>query len=239
MSSENENNEQFEHSEKNDLNTNEWMKRDWNVRAEKDAMHYIATGHDKQEFWEYGKIIREKMLGNVPFSYGSKIFVNKDLKKMKVLEIGCGTGRVVISMSELFGEAVGVDISKKMIEMAKKYAKDIPNCKFFENNGSDLSIFPNNYFDFCFSFIVFQHIPEKEIVKNYMHEVSRVLKSEGIFRFQVHGDTEWKPSQLNPWYGAHFTSDEMYKIAKENEFEILEEINPNEQYYLLTFKSLK
>jgi len=47
--------------------------------------------------------------------------------------------------------------------------------------------FEDNVFDFCFSCIVFQHIPDKQITFGYIREVGRVLKPQGVFRFQVNG----------------------------------------------------
>ena len=131
---------------------------------------------------------RDKILGVSTKRY-QQIFKNGNPKKMKVLEIGCGMGRMLIPMSEIFGEAIGVDISENMIEAAKKHMKNISNCKVFKTNGSDLSIIEDDSIDFCYSIIVFQHIPEKEIVRNYIHEVSRVLKPENKFDnpFSVNG----------------------------------------------------
>ena len=41
--------------------------------------------------------------------------------------------------------------------------------------------------DFAFSYIVFQHIPSREIVENYMREVNRLLRPGALFKFQVQG----------------------------------------------------
>ncbi len=41
------------------------------------------------------------------------------------------------------------------------------------------------FFDFCFSFIVFHHIPRLDIVANYIREIDRILKPGGLFMFQV------------------------------------------------------
>ena len=158
---------------------------------------------------------------------------------MRILEIGCGIGRLLIPMSKIFGQVVGVDVSPEMIHKGEKYVENIQNCKIFENNGIDLSEFSDNYFDFCFSFIVFQHIPEKKIVEKYISEVSRVLKSECLFRFQVRGTITSKPDQITTWDGVQFTSNEIHKIAEINGFEIVEEGNDKEEYYWLTFKSKK
>jgi len=228
------------HTKRGNLSFEEWMKKDWNERAEIDAMYFVKTKFQQMEkdFWDSKKNRDENIL-NIKKQRYEQILNKKNPKKMRILEIGCGIGRVLISMSEIFGETIGVDVSEKMIEIAKKYIKEIPNCKVFENNGRDLSMFPENYFDFCYSLIVFQHIPSKEIVVNYIKEVSRVLKPECVFRFQIMGSPKKKPNLINTWTGALFTSQEIHKIAKENKFKILEETGEQGQYYWLTFKSVK
>jgi len=158
---------------------------------------------------------------------------------MKILEIGCGIGRILIPMSKIFGETVGIDISSEMVQLGQKHITNIPNCKILESNGIDLSLFPDNHFDFCYSFIVFQHIPEKQIVEQYIKEVSRILKPDCLFRFQVRGTISTKPKEITTWDGVQFNSEEIHEIAKKNNFEIIEEGNDTEEYYMLTFQSKK
>ena len=43
-------------------------------------------------------------------------------------------------------------------------------------------------FDFTFSFVVFQHIPSKAMIENYVRETARVLRPGGLFKFQLQGD---------------------------------------------------
>jgi len=225
---------------KDNQNLNERMKRDWDARAEEDTKHFInnTPGQTEEEFWQSGRENCDQILGIDSTRY-NKIFDKKDPKKMKALEIGCGIGRILIPMSEKFGEVIGVDVSEKMIEIAKKYLKDISNCKVFITSGSDLSVLNDNSIDFCYSYIVFQHIPEKEIIINYVKEVYRVLKPGCLFRFQVFGDTRWKPENTDTWNGVHFKSEEIHKIAQDYKFEIIEEKNQRKQNYWITFKSIK
>lgn len=227
------------YTKKKNLSTEKWMEQDWDERAKKDAKYFVRTeyGQSEEEFWKSGEESCKQIIG-INSRY-QQIIGTRNPKDMRVLEIGCGVGRVLIPMSKVFGEVIGVDVSEKMIEFSKEYLHDVPNCKVFKNNGSDLSMFPDNHFDFCFSYIVFQHIPDKNIVVNYIREVSRVLKSSSLFRFQVFGETGWKPSKYNTWMGVHFTQEEIQKIAKENKFEIIEESGQSSQYYWLTFKSIK
>lgn len=228
------------HTKQGNQNVIEWMKKDWDERANVDAMYFVRTQFNQTEndFWDGQKPRDNEILGGETSKF-NQIIQSKDPKKMKVLEIGCGIGRVLVSMAEIFGEVVGVDISSKMVNIARKYLKNYPNCKVYENSGSDLSLFPENYFDCCYSLLTFQHIPQKEIVSNYIKEVARVLKPTCIFRFQVHGDAKNKPKKLDTWNGVRFTSQEIHKMAEENNFEILEEKDQNDQYYWLTFKSRK
>ena len=205
-----------------------------------DPLLAIATGHSQSEddFWKSGVDECKNVLG-IEGDLFSTIIKNKEPSKMKILEIGCGIGRILIPMSKIFGEAIGVDVSSEMVQLGQKHIANLPNCKILENNGVDLSLFTDNYFDFCCSYIVFQHIPEKKIVEQYISEVSRVLKSKGLFRFQVRGSIGTKPKKITTWDGVQFNSEEMHKIAEKNNFQIIEESDFKQEYYWLTFQSKK
>ena len=216
------------------------MKKEWNERTKMNPLFVIATDHSETEedFWNSGIDECNDILGINTERY-QKIIENKDTSSMNVLEIGCGIGRILIPMRKIFGNVTGIDISSEMVQLGQKYVSDIPNCSIVENNGTDLAEFSDNSFDFCYSFIVFQHIPEKQIVENYIKEVSRILKPSCLFRFQVRGIISTKPNEITTWDGVQFTSDEIHEIAKDHNFEIIEEGNDGEEYYWLTFKSKK
>ena len=213
------------------------MKKEWNERTKMNPLFVIATDHSETEedFWNSGIGECNDILGIDTIRF-QKIIENKEPSKMNILEIGCGIGRILIPMRKIFGNVTGIDISSEMVLLGQKYVSDIPNCSIVENNGVDLSEFSDNSFDFCYSFIVFQHIPEKQIVENYIKEVLRILKPSCLFRFQVRGTISTKPTEITTWDGVQFTSDEIHKIAKDNNFEIIEEGNYKEEYYWLTFR---
>ena len=214
------------------------MKKEWNERTKMNPLFVIATDHSESEddFWNSGIGECNDILGINTERY-QKIIENKETLKMNILEIGCGIGRILIPMRKFFGNVTGIDISSEMVLLGQKYVSDIPNCSIVENNGVDLSEFSDNTFDFCYSFIVFQHIPEKKIVERYISEVSRVLKSDCLFRFQVRGTISTKPNEITTWDGVQFTSNEIHKIAEENNFEIIEEGDDKTEYYWITLKS--
>jgi len=226
----------------------EWMRNDWELRAKKSPFYFIRTvkNQSEEEFWKSGYADRNSILE----SKSIKEKLGKKLDNLKVLEIGCGIGRILIPMSEKFQESMGIDISQEMVNIGKQKTKNYPNCKILLNNGMDLSGLSSNYFDFCYSFIVFQHIPKKLIVKNYIKEVARVLKPNSCFRFQVRGIHLVDPIKLrllekigekelicseDTWLGVQFSSQEMQEIAEEFSFEIIEESGEDTEYYWLTF----
>lgn len=99
----------------------------------------------------------------------------------RVLDLGCGNGR----LSELFRdkniEYIGVDNSEKLIEIAKaKY----PEAKFQVASALNLP-FPDDYFDKIFSIAVLHHIPSDELRQEFIKEAKRVLKPGGILIITV------------------------------------------------------
>jgi len=224
----------------NEISISDRMKKDWNERTKFDLLFVIAYGNLKNEnkFWKSGEYDCNNILG-IDSSRYPKIIHNNKPENMKILEIGCGIGRILIPMSKIFGDVVGIDVSSEMVSLSQKYIANIENCTILENDGTDLALFSDNCFDFCYSFIVFQHIPDKNIIKNYIQEVSRILKPGCLFRFQIRGIIDSKPKEITTWDGVQFNSDEIHEIAQNNDFEIIEEGNDKDEYYWLTFKSAK
>src|SRR5438067_2148996 len=142
------------------------MRRDWERRARENARHYVVTGQHQwtdEEFFQSGQItLEEEVLNDL-----TNICQGKDPKEMKVLEIGCGAGRVTRAFAGFFGEVYAVDISREMVRQAREAVAGFPNAHVFRNNGQDLSALNGGWrgrlgisakpqIDFAFSFMVFQ-----------------------------------------------------------------------------------
>ncbi|MEI8343732.1 MAG: methyltransferase domain-containing protein [Candidatus Moraniibacteriota bacterium] len=86
-----------------------------------------------------------------------------------VLDFGCGNGRLLELLAEKSVQYYGVDVSQKLIELAKqKY----PENTFSKINPSETRLeFEDNYFNAIFSIAVFHHFPSKK----YRQEVAREL----------------------------------------------------------------
>ena len=210
------------------------MREDWNRRAEKDFRYYTAYSRTEQEFEESGRVhVDDFVTKDLELISGGK-----EPKKMRTLEIGCGAGRMTGYLGELFGEVHGVDISDEMIRKGKNSLKWMSNVHLYQNNGVDLSMFPDNYFDFAFSYIVFQHIPEKEVIISYIKEAYRVLKPNSLFKFQVQGylGEEFLRAKKDTWLGVSFSERKIEEIARTLSFKVRNMKGQGTQYFWITLK---
>jgi ubiquinone/menaquinone biosynthesis C-methylase UbiE len=165
----------------------------------------------------------------------TNICQGKDPKQMKVLEIGCGAGRVTRALADVFGEVHGVDVSGKMIRLARRALADRPNVHFYKNNGMDLSVVPEIQFDFAFSIIVFQHIPSLQVIENYFREVHRLLRPGALFKFQVQGCPSVETSPDDTWLGVPITDQLAVEMGLRCGFEPRYRHGAGEQYFWLWY----
>jgi SAM-dependent methyltransferase len=189
------------------------MRADWNQRAGEDAYYYVAfgrRGQDDEEFFATARDVTTTL--------------ELDLKRLKergaALEIGCGPGRLMRPMASHFKEIHGVDVSDEMIARARENLKDLPNAHVYHGSGADLSMFDGPKFDFVYSYAVFQHIPSREVVFNYLREARRVLKPGGILRCQLNGLPP-HASQYDTWSGVRVTEDEIRRFAIVEDMQLL------------------
>jgi len=210
------------------------MREEWDRRALENARHYVATERTEwsdEEYFESGREnVRREILSDM-----INICQGKDPKQMRVLEIGCGSGRVTRALSELFGEVYAVDISGEMIRQAKQSLADRPNAHVFQNNGADLSVLGDIQVDFAFSYIVFQHIPSRDVIRNYVREVQRLLRPGGLFKFQVQGWCDMEAQPDDTWLGAAFSDEEAVAMAEGCGFEPRYRHGAGTQYFWLWY----
>ncbi len=182
------------------------MRSDWEKKAQQDPYYFVDSSRKnwkKEDYYQKGV---KEVFDRVISFLKNKGLNNEDFKRMKILEIGCGTGRLSIALAKYFRLVEGVDISKTMIEIAKKDHPNVTNLKFYINNGLDLSQFPDNFYNFVFSFLVFQHLPKKSIAINYLKEIYRVLKPGSYMKIQIRGYPAHLPLGLADWRYHGFNS---------------------------------
>lgn len=119
----------------------------------------------------------------------TRAFIPEDIKALggyawegeRVLDLGCANGRFFEVLRNKNIDYFGVDVSEKLIEIAKK---NYPETKFQTANALNLP-FPANFFDKVYSLSVLHHIPSEEFRLHFLKEVKRVLKPEGLLILRV------------------------------------------------------
>jgi SAM-dependent methyltransferase len=209
------------------------MRKDWDDRARRNARHFVATLKQEwsdEEFFESGRTwIQLYVLPDLELICG-----RRSASELRMLELGCGAGRMTRGFSEVFRCVDAVDVSPEMIEKARSALCDCQNVTFHVTDGITLSMFADREFDFIFSAIVFQHIPRKSIIRNYISEASRVLRPGCVFKFQVEGAPIMK-RYADTWRGVGFSQTEMHEVADEFGFTVHETSGAGSQYFWLTF----
>ena len=108
-----------------------------------------------------------------------------DLKGKSVLCIGCGTGEECEHLKSLGAKRiVGIDISKGLIDFAKK---SYPDLEFQVMDMENLN-FADDSFDFVYSSLTMHYV--KDWTKT-LRGVHKILKKGGTFIFSTHHPVKW------------------------------------------------
>lgn len=160
------------------------MARFWDARAREDAYWFVDNrleygAPDVERFWSEGAADLDRLLAAVDASLGAED---------RVLEIGCGLGRLTRPVATRAAWVVALDVSQEMLTRARSLNPDLSNVEWTRGNGTDLSPVGDGSVDACLSHVVFQHIPDVEIILGYVREMGRVLRPDGWGVFQVSND---------------------------------------------------
>ena len=102
---------------------------------------------------------------------------NKEpLKKLKILDIGCGGGLISEPMCRLGAEVTGIDASSKNIKVATLHAKK-NNLKINYSNKSPEELIAKEEYDIILNLEVVEHVNDLDL---YLKSCSKILKKNGI-----------------------------------------------------------
>jgi len=178
------------------------MRKDWDQRSRENAYHWVDSTESKWQSKEEYYAGGERDIQKYVLPLLSKAGIGKKrMRTMAALDIGCGTGRLCRALARHFRKVTGIDISEEMIRQAHEDNADIGNATFLRTSGRDLAPLGDATVDFCFSFIVFQHIPSKRVIRSYFREMARVLKPGGLAKVQVRGTPGNPPGKVWWFHG--------------------------------------
>lgn len=107
----------------------------------------------------------------------------------RVLELGCGYGRVLGPLARKARQVIGVDTSRASLNLGRKMLRQLSNCQFLEMNAVQLR-FPDQFFDrvVCIqNGISAFHVNQRDLVR----EAVRVTRTRGMALFSSYSDRFW------------------------------------------------
>jgi ubiquinone/menaquinone biosynthesis C-methylase UbiE len=106
-------------------------------------------------------------------------FVGRDQRKLKLLDIGCGTGRFLDLVKQSWPRlpTVGLDLSEPYIKFAKRHLRRWSWIKLVVGNAESIPA-PNASYDAVTSIFMFHELPPK-VRRIIFRECARVLKPGG------------------------------------------------------------
>ncbi|MCS7263941.1 MAG: class I SAM-dependent methyltransferase [Armatimonadetes bacterium] len=198
----------------------------------------LAQAHNEQEWqWKQSEmrarnqqaVFYDRLLGLIfltPFE--AQMTVNAllgDRKKFaNLIEIGCGTGRMLQHFAKHSEFVIGADLS---LESLNRCRKRFENLGLWERTllvHADASFLPfrNESFDAVASCQMIEHVPSDRMRQRVVSEIARILKPKG--RFAISG---YHYSALTKWFGKEgvhkggiyffrFTREEFLKLIGQN-----------------------
>jgi ubiquinone/menaquinone biosynthesis C-methylase UbiE len=219
------------------------MKRDWDERARQNAKWFIDKARQQRavrmqpsdkQFEETGKLeVSRLVLADL-----AMLTSGQDPKSMRILEIGCGIGRMTRELANIFGEVHATDVSAEMIKQARARLEGLSNVRLYETNGLDFAELPSGYFDLVFSAYVFQHVPSEDVIRANIMDAYRVLKPGGVLKFQTNSITSFDfwDTPKDTWVGASFPEAEIRRFAEESGAQLISIFGAGMQYCWTTLR---
>ncbi len=152
----------------------------WEEFAASDSHFYICTDkrfrgvEDAERFFESGREDAAAILAmSAPLLAGTH----------RALEIGCGVGRLALTMSEHFDEVIAVDVAPTMLERLRANCRraSIDNVRPYLAEEAWDEAGP---VDLAYSYLVFQHVEEWDSILGYLRRVAACLSPTGTCVFQ-------------------------------------------------------
>jgi SAM-dependent methyltransferase len=111
----------------------------------------------------------------------------------RVLDIGCGIGRIERELAPEIGAIVGIDLSSAMIAEARRRCADLPNVEFRQCGGAGLGGFAGRRFDLVLAVDVFPYLvaADPAIAAGHVADAARLTGPGGalvILNYSYRGD---------------------------------------------------
>lgn len=165
----------------------------WEDWSEVDPLWSIVTASESREgrwdldaFYSSGKATIDAL-----WETAAPMGLPRDTRT--ALDFGCGVGRLTRALGSHVEHALGLDISRGMIDRARQYNAGYPNLAFEVHHDPDLHRYADGAFDVVCCLLVLQHIPTLTTVERYLEEFVRVLAPGGLLMLQLATSVQQAP----------------------------------------------
>ncbi|MEF8832304.1 MAG: methyltransferase domain-containing protein, partial [Candidatus Thermoplasmatota archaeon] len=128
----------------------------------------------------------------------------------RIIDLGCGDGRDTQYLQEKGADVVGIDLSKSMIDLARK---KYPECTFLQSDMRD-TVFPDDTFQGAWASTSLSNVPKSELSK-VEKEIYRIVEEGSIFcfSFKVGEGEGFEESLIEGFetYQSYYTLEELKK----------------------------
>jgi SAM-dependent methyltransferase len=172
------------------------MESFWDARAREDAYYFVDTrleygNPDEKAFWSGGEAALDQLLDVL----GAEIE-----PQHRVVDLGCGIGRLTRALAGRAEDVVGIDVSGEMLARARELNSHLSNVEWLQGDGRSLAPVADSSVDVCVSHVVFRHIPDPAISLGYVREIGRVLRPGGFAVIEFSNDPhEHEAPVRRPW----------------------------------------
>jgi ubiquinone/menaquinone biosynthesis C-methylase UbiE len=152
-----------------------------------------------------------------------EVFAGRDQRKLKLLDLGCGTGRFLDSVKQVWPRlpTIGLDMSEAYVRHAERQLKRWSRMRFIVGKAEAIPL-PDNSQDAVTSIFLFHELPPK-IRRKALSECTRVLKPGGRLvlidslqrgdRPDYEGMLELFPQSYHEPYYESYISEDFCKLS--------------------------
>ena len=107
----------------------------------------------------------------------------EDGRLKRILDLGCGPGRLTVALKDRFPDAEvwGIDVSGPMVRYAHMRAADMGKEVHFVQGLAEDTGFPDGHFDLVYAYILFHEVPAS-VTRAIVREVHRITRPGGVFQ---------------------------------------------------------
>lgn len=164
---------------RNKVDNRRFLQEHPGIELPPDYLMFESFQINYRNYINYGKAAAQEIL--------ARLEKHRNLEGIKILDWGCGPGRIIRHIPDLLdekSEVFGTDYNAKSIDWCKNHLTNI----HFNHNSLEAKLpYEDGFFDALYGISIFTHLSEKMHFE-WLFELYRVLKPNGLMYLTFQGD---------------------------------------------------